>query len=308
MGKRDKRELIYRFIYIQKAEFPIKLICEVCEIPPSSYYDWQKGQTRQIDYLWEQAKLTDKIFNIWYDSKACYGAPRIKHSLVKQGIHISKKTIARLMQQINIAGICAKKNRTYTTESDPNNQLAKDLVERNFKANRPNELWVGDITYIPTDQGNLYLASVIDVFSRRLIGYSIADHMRTSLCLDALTATQRSRAKSKFSNTIFHSDHGSQYSSGDFKRYLKLMGVTLSMGSIGDSYDNSLAESFWASLKREVVNRKKFSTKNQARTTIFEWFVWYNKQRLHSSIDYLSPEEFEQKWINNQIELGSKIA
>ncbi len=234
--------------------------------------------------------------------------PRIKHSLVKQGIHISKKTIARLMQQINIAGICAKKNRTYTTESDPNNQLAKDLVERNFKANRPNELWVGDITYIPTDQGNLYLASVIDVFSRRLIGYSIADHMRTSLCLDALTATQRSRAKSKFSNTIFHSDHGSQYSSGDFKRYLKLMGVTLSMGSIGDSYDNSLAESFWASLKREVVNRKKFSTKNQARTTIFEWFVWYNKQRLHSSIDYLSPEEFEQKWINNQIELGSKIA
>jgi transposase InsO family protein len=214
-------------------------------------------------------------------------------ALLKAGVKVNEKRVARLMAEMGIAGKCGRK-KLRTTERDPAATPAGDLVERDFTADGPDELWVGDATYIPTGEGWLFVASVLDVSTRMLVGWSIADHLRTELFTDALASAAATRGKRYFAGTVFHSDHGCQYTSRDFKNACRRMGLVQSMGTVGDSYDNAMAESLWASLKRELVDDTYFATKQEARLAIFEWIVWYNTERLHSSLDYRSPREYEE--------------
>jgi len=276
---------IYRFIRIQRAEFTVIMLCRVCAVSRSAYLAWEdRDSAGPTEAQLAEAYLANEIFDIWKESRRRYGVPRVTAELWRRGQHIDDKKVARIMGELGISGICGRRKATTTTRRDPNAQPACDLVERDFTAEKLDELWVGDMTYVPTLEGWLYLASVLDVFSRRLIGWSIAEHMRTELCLDAIRAAAATRCRARFHGTVFHSDHGCQYTSDDFRKVCTSMGIVQSMGTVGDSYDNALAESFWSSLKREVFEDTIFKTKKEARTAIFEWIMWYNSTRLSHGV------------------------
>ena len=274
-------------------------LCRVARVSRSAYYAWAAKGEGPDDALVEEAVLANRIYDIWRSSRRRYGAPRVTAALWRAGQQVNEKKVARLMGELGVAGICGRR-KVRTTTRDPSHRPAEDLVERDFSADRPDELWVGDVTYIPTDEGWLYVASVLDVFSRRLVGWSIASHLRTELCLDALGAAAATRGRARFAGTVFHSDKGCQYTSELFGMTCLQMGIIQSMGTVGDSYDNAMAESFWSSLKRELVDHAHFTSKNEARTAIFEWLTWYNSQRLHSSLGYMPPEEFEESWTHQE--------
>ena len=285
---------VYRFIDCQKAEFAIKTLCRVCEVSRAAYYAWAAAEEAGADEAtWDEAILANRIHDIWARSRGRYGVPRVTAQLWRQGSEMNHKRVERIMAELGLHGACGRR-KLRTTVRDPDAAPAPDLVQRHFAAPEPDTLWIGDLTYIPTDEGWLYLATVIDTCSRRLLGWSMADHMRTELCTDALNAAGLMRGRCRFEDLIFHSDHGCQYTSGEYKRLCKLMGITQSMGTVGDSYDNAMAESFFASLKRELVDDAHYCTKQEARTAIFEWIMWYNRERLHSSLGFMPPEEFEE--------------
>ncbi|MGH9055187.1 MAG: IS3 family transposase [Acidimicrobiales bacterium] len=293
------RTRVYRFIRTESENFPTTALCRVCRVSRSAYYAWKKADGGPSDGLFDEALLANRIYDIWTKSRRRYGAPRVTAALWKQGVAANEKRVARLMFEMGIAGICGRR-RIKTTRRDTTHELAGDLVERDFTATEPDELWLTDVTYLATDEGWLYLCSILDVFSRRLLGWSIADHLRTELCLDALDAAAMVRGRARFVGTVLHSDHGCQYTSDDFKRRCRGMGIVQSMGTVGDSYDNAMMESAWSSLKRELVYETHFSTKEEARRAVFEWIIWYNSERLHSSISYMSPMEFEESWGNQE--------
>jgi putative transposase len=293
------RERIYRFIAQETENFPITVMCRVCRVSRSAYYGWSKKDRGPTDDLIDEAQLANRIYDIWRKSRRRYGSPRVTAALWKAGVSVSEKRVAKLMAELGIAGISGAK-KIKTTRRDPSHTLAADLVERDFTADVPDELWLSDVTYIPTDEGWLYLCAILDVFSRMIIGWSIADHLRTELCLDALHGAAGFRGRSSFLGTVLHSDHGCQYTSEEFKRHCRAMEIVQSMGTVGDSYDNCMMESAWSSLKRELVYESHFTTKKEARQAVFEWLVWYNHERLHSSIDYMSPMEFEEFWNNQE--------
>ena len=290
-----ERERIYRFIESEMAMFAVRTLCKVAKVSPSAYYAWRSRPEGPSEALLEEAGLADRIFDIWRRSRGRYGAPRVTAALLKAGVKANEKRVARLMAELGIAGKSGRR-KLRTTWRDPAAMPASDMVERDFTAETPDELWVGDITYVPTDEGWLFVASVLDVCTRMMVGWSIADHMRTELCTDALAAAAATRGKSSFAGTVFHSDHGCQYTSAEFKTYCKQMMIVQSMGTVGDSYDNAMAESLWSSLKRELVDDTHFATKEEARLAIFEWINWYNNERLHSSLHYMSPREYEESW------------
>lgn len=294
-----ERERIYRFIESEAANFAVRTLCRVARVSSSAYYAWRARGEGPSDALIEEAVLANRIFDLWRRSRRRYGAPRITKALVKAGVNVNEKRVARLMAELGIAGKCGRR-KLHTTWRDKNAQPAPDRVERNFTAERPDELWVGDVTYIPTGEGWLFVASVLDVCTRMLVGWSIADHLRTELCTDAMAAAAATRGRRSFSGTVFHSDHGCQYTSAEFKACCERMGIVQSMGTVGDSYDNAMAESLWSSLKRELVDDAYFATKDEARLAIFEWIAWYNTERLHSSLDYMSPREYEEFWQDQQ--------
>jgi putative transposase len=292
-----ERSRTYRFIEAESGAFAVSTLCRVCRVSRSAYYAWAEKGDGPSDDLVEEARLANRIYDIWRRSRRRYGAPRVTAALWKQGQQVSEKKVARLMAELGIAGICGRR-KVRTTRRDPSHTLAPDLVERDFHADEPDELWVTDVTYIPTDEGWLYLCSILDCFSRRLVGWSLADHLRTELCLDALGAAAMARGRSRFVGTVLHSDHGCQFTSEVFKARCRAMGIVQSMGSVGDSYDTAMIESAWSSLKRELVYETHFVTRDEARRAVFEWLVWYNRDRLHSSISYMSPVEFEERWRN----------
>ncbi|MGH9070839.1 MAG: IS3 family transposase [Acidimicrobiales bacterium] len=284
---------VYRFIDEQKADFAIKTLCKVCEVPRSSYYDWaERNATGPDDATWDEAALADQIYECWKASRGAYGAPRMTTELWRAGVVVNHKRVERLMVQLGIQGTHGRR-KVRTTRPDPTATPAPDLVHRRFSTASLDELWVGDITYIPTDEGWLYLATVLETCSRRLLGWSMSDHMYTDICTDALSAAALTRDTTHFEGLIFHSDHGCQYTSNEYRKLCRLLGITQSMGTVGDSYDNAMAESFFASFKRELVHDAHFTTKQEARVAIFHWIMWYNRKRLHSSIGYRPPEEFE---------------
>jgi len=288
-----ERLRIYRFVESESADFAVRTLCKVAGVSSSAYYAWRSRGEGPSEALVDEAHLANRIFDVWCRSRGRYGAPRVTAALLKAGVKVNEKKVARLMAELGIAGKCGRR-KLRTTWADKTATPAGDLVERNFTAEAPDELWVGDATYIPTDEGWLFVASVLDVCTRMLVGWSIADHLRTELFTDAMASAAATRGRRTFAGTVFHSDHGCQYTSHDFKKVCRRMKIVQSMGTVGDSYDNAMAESLWSSLKRELVDDAHFSTKKEARLAIFEWITWYNNERFHSSLDYMSPREYEE--------------
>lgn len=246
--------------------------------------------------------LGKKVKAIHWWSHGTYGAPRIHQELKAEGRAVGRKRVARLMRENELAGISRRK-WTRTTQKDRAARPAADLVERNFKATGPNQLWVADITYIPTTRhGFLYLAVVIDVWSRKVVGWSMQNHLRTELVTAALEMAIEHR---KPQGVIHHSDQGCQYTSIEFGSRCRKSGVRPSMGSVGDCYDNALCESFFATLKSELIDRYRFCILAEAKAAVFSFIEsWYNQHRRHSSIDYLSPNNYEllhQKLLRNSL-------
>ena len=264
-------------------------MCRVLGVSASGYYARQKRPPSARARA--DGELSAQIAAIHQCSRATYGAPRIHEELLAAGIHVGGKRVARLMKATGLSGVSRRRWVT-TTVRDTNAQPAPDLVERNFSASGPNRLWVADISYIPTWTGFLYLAVVLDVFSRRIVGWAMESSLHTELVLQALNLALGQRRPS---GVIHHSDHGSQYTSFAFGKRCEQAGVRPSMGSVGDCFDNAMCESFFATLECELLDRRRFKTQIEARIAIFEFIEgWYNPHRRHSALDYLSPINYER--------------
>ena len=282
----------YRFIEAEKHQHAICLLCRVLEVSRAAYYRWKASplSARALANL----ALLEKIRKAHTESDGKYGSPRIYAELQDQGVRASRGRIARLMASADIVGRRGRRRIRTTIQAKKPAPFA-DLVKRRFRAARPNELWCGDLTYVHTGEGFLYLATVIDVFSRRVIGWAIAAHMRTELVSDALRMAVASR-RGQVSGVVFHSDRGAQYGAGSFKDLARSAGVRQSMGRVADCFDNSLAESFFATLKCELLYTRSWQTKQEARNAIVHWIeAIYNRRRRHSSLGMLAPIAYEQK-------------
>lgn len=277
----------------EKANHPVRRLCRVLGVAPSGYWAWRQrgGSVRaQAD-----AALSARIGALHQASRGTYGAPRIHAALAAEGTRCGRKRVARLMRTAGLVG-CHRRLPFHTTQRDPQAESAPDLVQRQFVASAPNQLWMADITYVPTRYEDfLYLAVVLDVFSRRVVGWAMAAHLRTELVVNALEMAVWNRQPSE--GVIHHSDHGCQYTSLLFGEHCQAVGIRCSMGSVGDCYDNAMAESFFATLECELLARQPFPTHLAARTALFEYIeVFYNRQRRHSALGYLSPDEYERRW------------
>ena len=283
---------VFRFIAAEKASFPIRFMCRRLGVSPAGYYAWlhrQPSARAQVDAL-----LTTTIQQVYQASRGTYGVLRIHAELAEEHqIHCGRKRVARLMRLAGLRGVC-RRQHVRTTQRDQTAEVADDLVQRAFRADAPDRLWVADITYLPTWQGFLYLAVIVDACSRRVVGWSMADHLRTELVLDALEMALWNRRPGP--GLIHHSDHGCQYTSLAFGRRLRQAESVPSMGSVGDCYDNALAESFFATLECELIARTRWRTHTQARMAVFDYIeTFYNPRRRHSALGYLSPAEYERR-------------
>ena len=273
-----------------QATYPIRVLCRAVALSPSGYYAWQRRPPSPRAVANE--RLLARIRAIHQASRTAYGAPMIQAELTEGGERINHKRVARLMRLHGIVGVTRRKPHG-TTRRDPQAAAAPDLVERAFRAERPDQLWVADITYVPTWAGFLYLAVVLDVCSRRIVGWAMATHLRTELVLDALNMAIGQRRPAA---VIHHSDQGCQYTSVGFGRRCQEVGVRPSTGSVGDCYDNAMAESFFATLECELLDRRRFRSQAEARMAIFDWIEgWYNPRRRHSSLGRISPLTYERR-------------
>jgi len=276
---------------MHQAEHRVATMCRVLGVSTSGYYAWRSRP--QSVRAGEDAVLRQRIEEIHAASQGTYGAPRVHAELAAQQEHVGRKRVARLMRGAGLRGVSRRKWVTTTTR-DRAAESAPDLVERDFTANGPDQLWVADITYVPTWEGFLYLSVVLDAWSRRIVGWAMAGHLRTELVLAALDMALRRRCPEQ---VIHHSDHGCQYTSVAFGKRCGEAGVRPSMGTVGDCFDNALCESFFATLECELIDRGSFRTRVEARREVFEFIEgWYNTHRRHSALAYLSPLEFESRW------------
>lgn len=283
--------MIYKFMAEHEHEFRIQRMCRVLGVGRSGYYAWCSRSASQR--LQEDEVLLAKIQKEHQISRGTYGSPRIHAALQKQGVKCSQKRVARLMRLHKITGRKRQKRRLVTTQRDRGAIPAPNLLNQEFYALAPDQKWVSDITYIETAEGWLYLASILDLFSRKVVGWAMADHMEASLVEDALQMALQQRQPE--AGLLHHSDQGRQYTSVGYQNRLANARCQVSMSRTGNCYDNAAMESFFGTLKTECATQP-FATRAQARTAIFEFIeAWYNRQRLHSSLDYLSPMEFEQK-------------
>jgi len=268
-------------------------MCKVLKVSRSCYYRWLSIEKQ------EDEKLNNLIKDIFEISKSTYGTRRIKIELQKQyGVIVSRRRIGRIMHKLGLVCKNKKRFKIQTTDSNHNFSIAPNVLNQNFYASLPNKKYVGDITYIKTKQGWLYLAVIIDLFSRKVVGWSMDENMKTSLVNNALTMAINNRKPSK--GLIYHTDRGSQYASNSHKKLLKKYVIIQSMSNKGNCYDNAVSESFFHTLKTELIYHSNFETKAKARMAIFKFIeIWYNKRRLHSYLNYMSPDEFEQKMLHS---------
>ena len=273
-----------------QAVFPIHTMARMLGVSASGFYAWRSRQpsTRARS----DAELLRRIRTIHLASQGTYGAPRVRAELRAEGVCVSEKRVARLMRGAGIAGV-SRRRSTRTTVRDREDRPAPDLVDRDFTAEGPNRLWVADITYIPTWAGFLYLAVVLDAWSRRIVGWAFSRSLETRIVLDALDMALTTRRPE---DVIHHSDQGSQFTSTAFGKRCREMGVRPSMGSVGDAYDNAMCESFFATLECELLERRRFRSHAEARTAVFAFIEgFYNPSRLHSALGYLSPIDYEKR-------------
>lgn len=271
-------------------------MCEVLGVSPSAYYEWVHEQ--EAEHARRDAELTARIQALFVQFKGRYGAPRIHGELTREGISVSRKRVARLMRE---SGLRAKSARKYKATTDSNHALpvAPNLLERRFDVDAPNVAWVSDITYLWTRQGWLYLCVIIDLYSRKVVGWSLRERMTADLVCDALDDAVRARHPPP--GLVFHSDRGSQYASRAFRRRLWRYRMRQSMSRKGNCWDNAVAESFFATLKTECIHGRRFATRAEAREAIFHFVeIFYNGKRRHSTLGYVSPMEFEKKFIEEK--------
>lgn len=277
--------------------FKVSIMCNVLEVDRSSYYHWeqQKYRTKKRD-----EKLSKLIKEIFVKSRRNYGTRRIKERLEKaQGVLVSRRRIGTIMRELGLKAKATKKYKVSTTDSNHQLPVSPNIVNRDFSSSKVDEKYVGDITYIPTKEGWLYLATVIDLYSRKVVGWSMADNMKASLVNDALNMAITRRKPAK--GLIWHTDRGSQYASISHRKLIHENGIIQSMSRKGNCWDNAVAESFFHTLKTELIYDEIYETKAQANQSIFEYIeVYYNKQRIHSANNYLSPVEFENAMLLNE--------
>jgi putative transposase len=281
----------YVFMSSHEHEFTIKAMCKVLGVKRSGYYAWKKRP------LSKQSKANDELLGQIREAfevcRKVYGSPRIRHYLIGKGHFCGRHRVARLMRQANLVAKRAPKRHPQTTRQSLGARTAPNLLNQDFTANEPNQKWVGDITYIDTAEGWLYLASIMDLYSRAIVGWSMADHMEVSLVENAWKMAIGNRKPEP--DLLHHTDRGSQYTSETYRGLLEEKHCRVSMSRTGNCYDNAAMESFHATLKGECANQQ-FKTKAEARNTIFEYIeVWYNRQRLHSSLGYQTPHQFDQQ-------------
>jgi putative transposase len=280
---------IYRFIAAERATFGVQMLCGHLGVSTSAFYEWsaRPPSRREVD----NRSLTRRIAQIHEASRGTYGAPRVTAELRAEGLRVSRKRVARLMRAARIQGVHIRRRRWRKGPGELG--PAPDRVARRFRTEAPDRVWVADITSIMTEEGWLHLAAVEDLFSRRIVGWAMAPHLRAELVIDAVEMAITNRRPAP--GLVHHSDQGSQFTSFAFGRKLRESGILASMGAVGTAYDNAVAESFFSTLKRELVRRVRFTTRTQARSAIFEFVeVFYNRQRRHSTIGMVSPAEFER--------------
>jgi putative transposase len=286
----------YRCVDAQKAAgFPVGVACDAAGVTRSAYYAWAASTTQGPTATErEEARLVGEIRRIHARSHGTYGAPRVHAELRRRGWSANHKRIERLMRQHGIVGHRPRRRRSLTRQ-DTAAPPAPDLLGRLFDPEQLDVAWCGDVTYIPTDEGWLYLASVIDLASRHLLGYSMGSHHDAALVCDALDAAVATRGHKRMPETVFHTDRGAEYTSTACIAACQRLGLRRSMSRTGSCLDNAVAESWFASLKVELVDRAHYRTRAEARAAIFRWIAWYNRFRLHSTNDYLPPIEWEQQ-------------
>jgi putative transposase len=273
-----------------QASFPIAVMARVLGVSESGFHAWR--QRPASAHAAADAALLKRVRTIHASSRETYGAPRVHAELRAGGERHGRKRIARLMREAGLVGASRRRGGVTTTRRDQDARPAPDLVDRNFVASGPNELWVADITFVPTASGFLYLAVVLDAWSRKVVGWAMTNHLRAELVVDALEMAVGQRRPR---DVIHHSDQGSQYTSLAFGKRCKEAGVRPSMGSVGDAYDNAMCESFFATLECELLDRCRFTSQAEARMACFSFIEgWYNPVRLHSALGYRSPMAFEE--------------
>lgn len=283
---------------MEKANHSIRTLCRVMGVARSGYFKWR--QQRPSQRAREDAKLTSLIEEIHEESDGTYGAPRIHVELREEhGVRVSRKRVARLMRAKGIQGVHRRRQRRSKATKAQKERVYEDLVQREFTADEPDRLWLADITQHQTDEGWLYIAAVLDAYSKRIVGWSMASNMETELVVNAveMAVSQRQPAL----GLIHHSDQGSQYASLAFGHRLTEAGLVGSMGSRGDAFDNATMESFWATLQTELLDRRQWATRTELKTAIFRFIeIFYNRKRRHSALGHISPDEYEKRYPQHQ--------
>ncbi len=287
----------YRFIRAEKGNYALWLLCRVLRVSPSGYYAWQSR--RPSERSQENQKLKRQVLEIYEQSRKTYGSRRIQHELAEQGQSLGRSRVRRLMKE---AGVQWKKPRSWrpkTTDSRHSFPVADNLLEQAFTVDGPGKVWMTDITYVPTAQGFVYLAVVMDLYSRRIIGHAMSSSLHRQVCLEAFELACGRGVR--MPGLIHHSDRGSQYASQEYRGRLRNLYIQCSMSGKGNCYDNAVAESFFATLEKELLSRVRFQNHRDAKRAIFEYIeVFYNRLRRHSSIEYLSPINYEKQFAQNQ--------
>ena len=283
---------MYRFIDAERAEHPVRFLCGLLDVSRAAFYAWKRGSTGANRRARDGALLVH-IKAAWRRGRENYGSPRVTAELKAHGHVVGRRRIARLMKEHGLTGAPQKRFRGSTTDSKHDAPVAPNLLERQFTAEEPNRAWVGDITYLPTRKGWVYLAVLLDLFSRKVVGWSLATHMRDDLCLDALRRAAAVREPAP--GLVHHTDRGSQYASCDYRKALSTLGAVQSMSRKGDCWDNACAESFFGTLEQELAGKADWADEAEARAAVADYIHrFYNSVRRHSTLNDISPVAFEE--------------